>query len=98
MSLVIPSTLYLHSCTIIVGLLAETTSISPIINYYAHFFLYLPFANSFLKIGLFFTQTHIFNWSAGMCYKLKSKIGVTFEFVLTGYIGYTWRMWSSTIA
>ena len=55
MNLVIPSTLYLHSCTVILGLELETTSIS-------------PFASSCVKMGRFLMQTQILSWSAGICY------------------------------
>ena len=60
MNLVMPSTLYLQSCTITFGLDTETMSISPL-------------ANSDWKIGRFLMHTLILSWSAGMCYSGQEK-------------------------
>lgn len=54
MYLVIPSILYLHSCTNNLGLEALTQSIS-------------PFKTSFLEIGRFLTHTNILACSEQVC-------------------------------
>jgi hypothetical protein len=66
-----------------------------------------PAASSCANIGLFLTQMHIFNWSAGICYKqsintdaiinVAKLIMAIWEIILTGYIYPTRRIFCSTI-
>ena len=63
---VIPSTLYLHSCTVITGFDTDTQSIS-------------PFASSFMNTGRFFTHTQIFNSSAGICGRITGAFLMWFS-------------------
>lgn len=70
MNFVIPSTLYLHSWTMIRGFEELTQSISPIMLIKLK---RLPPASSWENMGRFFTQTQILSWSAGICY-VKFKI------------------------
>ena len=70
MYLVMPSTLYLHSCTLIFGFAADSASISPAYD-------------SLVNIGLFLTQTEIFIFCVEECGKASLAPNLYFSIIIS---------------